>query len=310
MRLKSLFGFTTGKAQGIDKPLLSTVEINQLIAMAGRLTKGQKFTSNQFTQFGELASTVIGSGLDFADRRIYEAGDDPRFIDWKASARSQQTLVKNYFSEVSTPGCIVLDRRSSMIYGTRKRLKITQAIRVGVTLGVRILRDGNSLACLLLDSQNFWQPAQKSLSLFRQTIEFAARACPLQVEDVVNSSWSKIADTLKNHLPGGSRVLIISDFFQFDDSDRKVLQQLSQQYELSAVQIIDPSESNLPQLNNVSLHYGQKTKTGLKNTEENKRFNKNLQDNLTQLEDWFKNNNIHFVRINSDDELDVLRGNF
>ena len=145
-----LSGLWGGQHFAANQPLLTTAEINQLIATAGQSNKIQQLSSNQVVRSGEQVSSVTGSGMDFADRRAYAFGDDPRYIDWKASARSQQTLVKNYFTEVDTASCIVIDRSSSMAFGTRKRLKITQAIRVGLTLGTRILRAGQSLACLVL----------------------------------------------------------------------------------------------------------------------------------------------------------------
>ncbi len=294
----------------VNKPLISKDEINQLIATAGKSKKVQQLNSNQMAKFGDQDSTVIGGGLDFADRRVYVSGDDPRYIDWKASARSQQTLLKNYFSEVNTAACIVIDRSSSMAFGTKKRLKITQAIRVAVTLGTRILRGGQTLACLVLDSSRFWQPAHSNLANFRKTIEYAARAYlpPEQYES--DFYCSNISDCLNNHLPSGSRVIIVSDFFQLDFNGRKSLQQLNYHYELSAIQIIDQSEMALPSGNNTSLHYKGKVVQGLDNPEAAKKFNQELQQKMQQQEDWFKTNGIHFLRLQSHDDLEKIAGEF
>ncbi len=294
----------------VDKPLLSKDDINKLIATAGKSKKVQSLSSNQMAQFGDQVSTVIGSGLDFADRRVYVSGDDPRYIDWKASARSQQTLVKNYFREVNTAACIVIDRSSSMVYGTKKRLKITQAIRVAITLGTMILRGGHPLACLVLDTPRFWQPVQSSLANFRKTIEYSARAyLPLEQHESV-FCWSKISDCLNNHLPSGSRVIIVSDFFHLDPDGQKALQQLNYHYELSAIQIIDQSEIALPSVHNISLHYRGKEEQGLDNPQTTKKFNRVLVQKMQQQQDWFKTNGIHFFRLQSHDGLEKLAGEF
>ncbi|WP_028656337.1 DUF58 domain-containing protein [Nocardioides sp. J54] len=48
---------------------------------------------------GEYAALHVGRGIDFNDLREYVRGDDVKDIDWKASARSRQLLVKRYVAE-------------------------------------------------------------------------------------------------------------------------------------------------------------------------------------------------------------------
>lgn len=48
---------------------------------------------------GSYAAVSIGRGIDFNDLREYVRGDDVKDIDWKASARGRQLLVKRYISE-------------------------------------------------------------------------------------------------------------------------------------------------------------------------------------------------------------------
>ncbi|WP_182379737.1 DUF58 domain-containing protein [Nocardioides sp. WS12] len=48
---------------------------------------------------GEYAAIHVGRGIDFNDLREYVRGDDVKDIDWKASARSRQLLIKRYVAE-------------------------------------------------------------------------------------------------------------------------------------------------------------------------------------------------------------------
>ena len=316
MSSRSVFTTLLKKFSGVDRinrvsildPLLSASEINLLITEAGRVEKPRGITQNRFAQFGEQESTVIGSGLDFAGRRAYVAGDDPRFIDWRASARSQQTLLRNYYSELSSPGCIVIDRRPGMAFGTRKRLKVTQAVRVGITLGTSLLRGGYQLACLLLDNPDYWQPAQSSMAVFRQTAKKAASACPPDDQRDSTHSWGRISDGLKNRLPKGSRLIMISDFLQLDEAEYKVIQQLCFHYDVTVIQVIDPLEQYLPVLQSVSLHYKNKPSLRLNDPHSSRQLNQLLQFNFEQQADRFKKMECQFIRVHTDDELDVLRG--
>ena len=48
---------------------------------------------------GEYAAIHVGRGIDFSDLREYVRGDDVKDIDWKASARARQVLIKRYVAE-------------------------------------------------------------------------------------------------------------------------------------------------------------------------------------------------------------------
>lgn len=48
---------------------------------------------------GDYAAVAVGRGMDFNDLREYVPGDEVKDIDWKASARSRQLLVRRYVAE-------------------------------------------------------------------------------------------------------------------------------------------------------------------------------------------------------------------
>ena len=53
-----------------------------------------KNASNFFS--GQYRSRFQGQGMQFADVRVYQYGDDTRHIEWRSSARAQQTYVKTF----------------------------------------------------------------------------------------------------------------------------------------------------------------------------------------------------------------------
>ncbi|MGA0333468.1 MAG: DUF58 domain-containing protein, partial [Kiritimatiellia bacterium] len=58
---------------------------------------------------GNWAGAGVGSSIDFQDHRPYLPGDDPRYIDWAAYARSGQTIMKLYREEVRPVVDLVVD---------------------------------------------------------------------------------------------------------------------------------------------------------------------------------------------------------
>jgi len=66
---------------------------------------------------GEHASTRRGRGLEFADHRRYQPGDDLRYIDWHIFSRLEQLFLKLYANEEDLTLSIVLDASASMRFG-------------------------------------------------------------------------------------------------------------------------------------------------------------------------------------------------
>lgn len=69
--------------------------------------------ADQFGHGGH-ASVHRGSGMEFAQYRAYEPGDDPRLVDWKLLARSDRYYVREAERESPLTAWVVLDASASM----------------------------------------------------------------------------------------------------------------------------------------------------------------------------------------------------
>ena len=71
---------------------------NHIIKIKAKVSVyAKKKTSNIFD--GSYKSIYTGNGLDFENLREYIPGDNIRDIDWKASARNKNLLIKQYIAE-------------------------------------------------------------------------------------------------------------------------------------------------------------------------------------------------------------------
>jgi len=75
---------------------------------------------------GNWSGTGTGSSIDFQDHRPYLPGDDPRYIDWAAYARSGHYSMKLYREEVSPRLDIMLDLSRSMTWRPGKRNRMLE----------------------------------------------------------------------------------------------------------------------------------------------------------------------------------------
>lgn len=82
-------------------------------------------------QSGGSVSRRLGRGLDFAEVREYQAGDDVRMIDWKVTARSGAAHTKLFVEERERPVLLLVDFRANMRFGTRGMYKSMLAAQIG-----------------------------------------------------------------------------------------------------------------------------------------------------------------------------------
>jgi uncharacterized protein (DUF58 family) len=69
----------------------------------------------------ERRTKKSGSGVEFADHRDYQPGDDFRTLDWSVYQRFERLLVRLYEEEEDLAIYLILDTSGSMAFGAEKR---------------------------------------------------------------------------------------------------------------------------------------------------------------------------------------------
>ena len=72
---------------------------------------------------GEYSSAFKGRGMEFADVREYQPGDDIRTIDWNVTARAGKPFVKRFTEERELSVLLVVDLSASGAFGTGEKSK-------------------------------------------------------------------------------------------------------------------------------------------------------------------------------------------
>ena len=94
--------------------------------------------------YGVQRSKQKGLGSEFYGMRKYVFGDQFRLIDWKASARTQKLIVKEFESERDISVMILVDSSSSMAGGAIDNTKFEYAIRACMLLAkIALVRRDN-----------------------------------------------------------------------------------------------------------------------------------------------------------------------
>ncbi|MFN8467001.1 MAG: DUF58 domain-containing protein [Caldilineaceae bacterium] len=98
---------------------------------------------------GDYRSIFYGYGVDFADLREYQPGDDIRYIDWNVTARMDTPYIRQYVEDREITAWFLLDLSPSMDFGTVQTLKRTQLIDFVATVARLLTRHGNRVGAIL-----------------------------------------------------------------------------------------------------------------------------------------------------------------
>jgi uncharacterized protein (DUF58 family) len=102
---------------------------------------------------GEYHSAFKGQGMEFAEVRAYEPGDDIRTIDWNVTARMGHPYVKKHVEERELTVMLLVDLSGSEQFGTRGRLKAELAAELAAVLALSAIRNNDRVGLLLFTDQ-------------------------------------------------------------------------------------------------------------------------------------------------------------
>ncbi len=111
-------------------------DLEELLALRGAahgLTLHGR-NATRATLLGAHASGQRGRGLEFEEVRPYVAGDDPRTIDWRVTARRGRPHTKLFREERERPVWLLVDLQPGLFFGTRRQLKSALVARTAALL--------------------------------------------------------------------------------------------------------------------------------------------------------------------------------
>ncbi|MGG6294771.1 DUF58 domain-containing protein [Leptolyngbya sp. AN02str] len=119
-----------------------------------------------------------GMGTEFTELREYSTGDDPRLIDWKATARRSRLLVRVLEPEQEQTLIILLDRGRLMTAQVQGLTRFDWGMNAALSLALTGLNRGDRVGLGVFDrTMQVWVPPERGQSRLATLIE---RLTPLQ----------------------------------------------------------------------------------------------------------------------------------
>lgn len=197
---------------------------------------------------GEYSSAFRGRGVEFAEVREYQPGDDVRMIDWNVTARLGSAYVKRFLEERELTILFAVDYSASGAFGTRRRTKRALAVEVCAVLALAAARNNDRVgAAFFTDRLERYVPPRKGRRQVLRVISELLAYEPAGRGTDLAASLLALEPLLRRR----SVLFLVSDFLA--DGWRGVLGRLARRHDVIAVQLVDPRERELPDVGTVAL---------------------------------------------------------
>lgn len=218
---------------------VSLAELVRLRAQVGRVRMAPQ--SSRQLRSGQQSSRLYGRGMDYAESRVYQPGDDVRRLDWRLTARSGKLHTKLFQEDREGSLLILLDTHASMRFGTRVRYKSVQAARAAACAAWYAARAGERVGVMAFghaDELLRPQPgARGALAVCGALAAWDAAQRPERVESL-SDALARAGRVAR----GATRVLLISDGFSCDRDAASRLRDLTRHAGIGILVVADALE--------------------------------------------------------------------
>lgn len=226
---------------------------------------------------GDYRTLFRGAGLDFTDLREYVPGDDLRHIEWNVTARLDEPYVREFVEDRELTAWLLLDHSASMGFGPVDRQKDLVLAEVATTLAHVLTRGGSRVGAIVMDTgvDTVIPAASGRNQVLRIAKTLLDRREATHRESAASDPGRGVRQVLGHPgraavpAPSGtvtdistmlaaaygiarrrSLLLVVSDFISADGWEAP-LSRLARRHEVVAIQVVDPRESELPDVGGV-----------------------------------------------------------
>ena len=185
--------------------------------------------------------------MEFDEVRVWQPGDDPRHMHWKATARTGRPYTKLYQEESERPTVVCVDLSPRMHFGTAGAFTSVVAAKVAMMAAWTAVAARDRVSGLVLSGAGFDivppRPGRRGAQRLARAL---AGAFPGPDQDGASGQVELIdaVPALERHAPSGSRLVLVSDFTGAGCVD--AARRLAALRPLLILRVYDPLDRDLP----------------------------------------------------------------
>ncbi|MCD6115693.1 DUF58 domain-containing protein [bacterium] len=246
---------------------------------------------------GEYHSVFKGRGMEFAEVREYQIGDDIRTIDWNVTARSGHPFVKVFEEERELTVMLMVDVSSSGEFGSFEQMKGEIAVELCALLAFSAIKNNDKVGLIIFtDKIEKFVPPRKGKSHVLRVLRELLYFKPEDKKTDISLALEYLSRVAKRR----SVVFLVSDFISGDFE--KELRIAKEKHDIIAINIVDPRELELPNIGYVELEDAETGEQLLLNTFDSavrEAFGEKASQIISDRKKLFKSMNVDSVFINT-----------
>jgi uncharacterized protein (DUF58 family) len=180
---------------------------------------------------GEYRSVFHGRTIEFDDLRPYVAGDEPRDIDWKATARHGAPLVRRYIATRKQTVLLLVDtgRNMAALSESGEPKSEISVLATGI-IGYLALKHGDRVVLVSGDADHTtFQPPASTEAALERLLRQIDSATTL---DAPRSDLTRQLQFVAKSFPRRMILLVVADDRALGETEERLLRRLSVQHEI------------------------------------------------------------------------------
>ena len=248
---------------------------------------------------GEYHSVFKGRGMEFAEVREYQFGDDIRSIDWNVTARNQRPYIKIFEEERELTVMLLVDASASESFGSVEQMKIEIAAELGALLSFAAIKNNDKVGLIMFTDQiEKYVPPRKGrthiLRLIREILVFEPESRGTDIAGAV--------EYFLNVQRRRSVAFLISDFW--DQGFEQPLRVAGKKHDMIGFWLVDPKEQALPDVGLLRIRdpeTGEEMEIDTGDAELRSLFRAAVESRVQELSRLFTSMNLDTVQIRTDE---------
>ncbi|HJW69189.1 MAG TPA: DUF58 domain-containing protein [Candidatus Binatia bacterium] len=197
---------------------------------------------------GQYQSVFKGRGMEFAEVRLYQPGDEVRTIDWNVTARTGVPHVKRYAEERELTVMLLVDASASTFFGSVQQTKAALAAELGALFAFSAITNNDKVGLVIFsDRIEKAVPPRKGTRHVLRVIREVLSVRPQGRGTDIAAALEHLGRVTKRR----AVVFVVSDFL--DPRCRQALRLAARRHDVIAVVLDDPREATLPDVGLVEL---------------------------------------------------------
>lgn len=193
---------------------------------------------------GQYHSAFKGRGMEFAEVREYQFGDNVRDIDWNVTARFHRPYVKVFEEERELTVMLLIDVSGSLDFGTSQQTKRDMATEIAATIAFSAIQNNDKIGVIFFsDRIEKYIPPKKGrrhiLYIIREMLDFH----PSSRKTDIAMAAAYLTRVMKRRCTS----FVISDFYDNKDFTTE-MEIANRKHDVVAIQVYDPRAKVLPDI--------------------------------------------------------------